>query len=271
MLDEIRKIAVFIKRDFRLLFTYKLAFSTSFFNVVFGLFYFVLFGRMFSSTASNVLLPYGGDFISYILIGAIGWSFLWSIMNATSVSLRSEMMVGTLESILLTSTKILTMMFSYALYGSIFGLLSISLLLIVGYFIFGISAFATASIFTVIIFILSTAMMFGFGLIFGGLTIWQKNIGGTIVLFQNISMFFCGVYFPISVLPEFLQPIVHYMPFYYSIEGIRLSLIPSTSLNDILFYIVILLFLTILFVLLGVIVLNRGLVKTKKDGSLVFY
>jgi ABC-2 type transport system permease protein len=114
-------------------------------------------------------------------------------------------------------------------------------------------------------------MMMGFGLIFGGLTIWLKNIGQTTPLLQNIVMFFCGVYFPVAVLPTYLQPISKYMPFYYSMEGIRQSLIPSTPTSDLLYYIVVLIFLSDLFILIGIFVLRKCLIKAKKDGTLTFY
>jgi len=271
MFEEIKKIPVFLERDFRLLLSYKLAFSMSFLSVVFTLFYLVLFGSMFGSSSISYLVPYGGDFISYILVGSVGWGFMWSIMSTTSSSLSIEMMLGTLESLLLTPTKILTLMISYSLFGSFFGLISIGVLLSIGYFIFGITAFTSASIYTVIIFILSATMMIGFGLIFGGLTIWLKNIGETIPILQNVVMFFCGVYFPISVIPSFLQPISNFIPFYYSIEGLRKSLIPSTPASELLFYIAVLLLLSIFFILLGIFVLHKGLVKAKREGSLSFY
>jgi len=274
MFDELRKIPVFVIRDFRMLFTYKLAFSMSFFTIIINLFYLVLFGSMFvliPGSLSNAPSGYEGNFIYFILVGSIGWGFMWSIMNATSLSLSTEMMMGTLESILVTSTRMSTLMLSYALFGCIFGLLQIIILIIVGSFIFGISVFATATVYTLIIFILSIVMMTGFGMIFGGLTIWLKNIGETVPLLQSVSVFFCGVYFTIDVLPEFMRPIANYIPFYYPIEGLRRSLNPAASTSEIMFFVGILLALSIISIILGVCVLHLGLTKAKKDGSLAFY
>ena len=270
MMDEIRKVGVFIKRDFRMLFTYKLALSTSFLGIFFNLFYLVLFGSMFGRRELSALAPYGGDFISYIIVGSIGWGFLWGIMGSTSGALRSEMMRGTLESILLTSTRVSTIMIAYTIFGCLFGLLSIGLLISVGFLCFGVS-FGAATVYTFIIMFLSALLMMGFGMIFGGLTIWVKNIGTLAILTQNIAMFFCGVYFPITVLPEYLQPIAKYVPFYYSIEGLRKSLIPTTPESEIIKYVIILLVLSIAFILIGLYILHKGLNKAKKDGSLVFY
>lgn len=272
MFDEIKKIGVFLIRDFRMFFTYKLAFTVTVLSLVFNFFYLVLFGSMFgSANLSSLPSAYGGNFISYILVGSIGWGFLWSVIGATGTSLRNEMMMGTLESVLLTPTKIYTIMFSYALFGCFFGLLSIIVLMLIGVFCFGLSAFATANIFTLLIFIFSLAMMMGLGMIFSGLTIWLKSLGEMIPLLQNIVTFFCGVYFPISILPTFFQPVANFMPFYYSIEGLRKSLIPSTPLSEMLFYVGVLLSLSIFFIAVGLIVLKKGLIKAKKDGSLAFY
>ena len=238
---------------------------------IFTLFHLALFGSMFGSINIPALENYGGNFISYILVGSIGWSFLWVIMSTTSESLSTEMMLGTLESILITPTKLFTLMISYALFGCFFGLITILFLTITGFFIFGISVFACASIYTLTIFILSATMMMGFGLIFGGLTIWLKYIGDTVPFLQNFSMFFCGVYFPISVLPTFIQPISKFVPFYYSIEGMRTSLNTNAPVSEILYYIIVLIFLSIISILVGIFVLHKGLVKAKKDGSLAYY
>ena len=271
MLKELKKIPVFIVRDFQLLLSYKLAFFTSMLSSIFTIFYFVLFGSMFGDTAVALTVPEGGTFISYILIGSIGWGFMWTIMNITSSSLSTEMMLGTLESILVTPTKLTTLMISYTIFGGVFGLVTIGMLVLIGYFIFGITVFASASIFTVIIFILSATMMTGFGLIFGGLTIWLKNIGETVPLLQNVAMFFCGVFFPIAVLPAFLQPVAKFVPFYYSIQGLRKSLIPSTPTGEMIHYTLLLLAFSISFILFGIFVLRVGLAKAKEQGSLSFY
>lgn len=271
MFEEIKKISSFLKRDFIMLATYKLAFTSSFIGMIFNLLYFILFGSLFESSVTPLLDPYGGNYIAYILIGSIGWTFLWSIMNTTAQSLRSEMMMGPLETILLSKTKLYTLMVSYASFGSFFGLLSTIVFFIIGYILFGISLSGSVSIFTLIIFILSAFMMMGFGMIFSGLTIWLKNIGNTIPFIKNIIMFFCGVYFPITVLPHSIQPVVNFIPFYYSIEGLRRSLISTTPQIEMIIITLILIGFVIFFNVIGIIILQKGLNKAKIEGSLSFY
>lgn len=273
MINEIKKIAVFVRRDFRMLFTYKLAFFMSFLSIVFNLFYLVLFGSMFGTLRSDIAMQIGSnqDFISYILIGSMGWGFLWTVVNSTGFSLKTEMMMGTLESILATPTKIMTMIIAYTLFGCFFGFISFILLFFIGYIFFGIAAFASANIFTIIVFVLSIIMMMGFGLIFSGLTIWLKNIGETIPLFQGLSLFFSGVYFPISILPIYLQPVAKYVPFYYSMQGLRISLRTTSLTSELANNIIILFILAIIFLIIGYLILRYGLIKSRKEGSLSYY
>lgn len=269
MFNELKKIGTFVKRDFRMLFTYKFAFFTTVLSTAFLLFYVVLIASMFGVRDVPAIAPYGGDFIAYAFIGGIGWMFLWSIMNATALSLRKEMFMGTLESILLTPTRVHTMMVSYTIFGTIFGLISISILSLIGFFFLGVSF--PGNVYTLIIMLFSVLLMMGFGMIFGGLTIWIKNIGQAVPLVQNIALFFCGVFFPITVLPGFLQVVAKGVPFYYSIEGLRMSLIPTTPTSELIMHMVILLMFAISFILVGLYTLRKGLAKARKDGTLSFY
>lgn len=266
MLKELQKIGIFIKRDFKIIITYRLAFSAMFLNMIFFFFYFILFGAMFGETTPSHLNPYQQDFVTYLLVGSIGWGFLWSVMSSSSGALRTEMMIGTLESILLTSTRLSTLVIAYTIFGCFIGFISMIILITIGIIFFQITI--AINLMTIIIFALSTFMMAGFGLLFSGLTLWIKNIGDTIPLIQNTAMFFSGVYFPITVLPSQLQGISKFIPFYYSIEGIRISLI---NYDASLYYIQILIPVTILFLILGMTSLHLGLKKAKKEGSLAFY
>jgi len=172
---------------------------------------------------------------------------------------------------LMTPTSVYTMTIAYTLFGSFFGFLSIIGLVLIGYGIYGVNVVASASIFTLLIFILSIVMMTGLGMMLGGLTIWIKNVGQTAPLIQSVTMFFCGVYFPIAVLPGYLQPVAKFIPFYYFIEGLRLSLVPTTSTNELLYYTFVLLILSLIFIVLGSYSIKRGIKKAKIDGSLGFY
>ncbi len=266
---EMKKIFYFVQRDLKMLFTYRIAFVSMFTSLFFGLFNLVLFGAMFGVTELSSLSFYGGNYISFIIIGSIGWGFMWAIAGATSNALRSEMAMGTLEAIMSTPTRIATLVISYTIYGSFFGLLSILVIALAGVALFGTAMLGTLSLATIAIFLMMIIMMAGIGMIFGGLTIWTQNVDQLIGFTQSVTMFFSGVYFPLSVLPSAIRPVAHALPFFYTIEGLRRSLIPDAP--DVWFYAGVTLVTALALLAVGYFTLIYGIKKAKCNGSLGYY
>jgi len=82
---------------------------------------------------------------------------------------------------------------------------------------------AIIGLFAVIL--LSLLTMWGLGLILGGLTITYKQITPVSSLLQTIMLFFCGVYIPIQILPDWIKPLSYALPFTYAFNAIRAGLI----------------------------------------------
>ena len=271
MTEELNKIYVFLKRDFSILSTYRLAFATGLFSMVFNILSLIMFGFIFGRTELPVLAPYGGNFISYLLVGSLGWGFLWTISSIVSMSLRSEMVMGTLESILVTPTSLFSMILAYSLFGCFFGLISMLGVVAVGFALFGAVPLLSSNIFTFIVFMLSIILMSGFGMMLAGLTMWLKNIGEITALVQNITMLLSGVYFPIEILPESIRGIAKFVPFYYPMTALRKSLSPAVGSYDFMVDMLILLLSSIAFVVVGIYVLQKGVKKARAQGSLSFF
>jgi ABC-2 type transport system permease protein len=266
----LRKLYVFVKRDFLMLFTYKFAMVFNYAQMIMNLFLFVLFAGMFGERMLVMLEPYGGDFIQYILVGSIGWGYLWSAMGAASGSIQQEMMRGTFEPIFLSPTSPFVIVIAYTIWGLIMGTISLFIHLFIGIFVFNVQL--TGNIMVAIgLMGLSVLMMIGFGLMVAGLNVFLKQIGAMVSVIQSISLFLCGVYFPLSVLPEIIQPLGKILPFYYSIMGLRLSLSETSSFSDIMSYIWIISLLAIISLSVGAFLFKQGLNRARNEGTLAYY
>ena len=120
--QETKKSFIFMARDFRMMWTYKLAFTTNYISMMLSFFsMLIMLGiwripELIKSGTDDIpvlrsMCP-SGNIIEYILIGTIGWGYLWSVMGASSGSIRSEMMRGTFEPIFLTPTSPFTIIAS---------------------------------------------------------------------------------------------------------------------------------------------------------------
>ncbi len=253
-----------------MMFTYKFAMVFNYAQMIMNLFLFVLFARMFGDRMLSILEPYGGDYIQYILIGSIGWGYIWSAMGAASGSIQQEMMRGTFEPIFLTPTSPFVIVMAYTIWGLFMGTISMGVFLFFGITVFGVELTGNA-LMAVILMALSVLMMIGFGLMVAGLNVFLKQVGSLVSVVQGVAMFLCGVYFPLEVLPAIIQPLGKVLPMYYSIMGLRMALSEKASLPMIMQYVWILLILAVVALISGTYFLRKGLNRARKEGTLAYY
>ena len=277
--QELRKMFIFLARDLRMIWTYKLAFATNYINMIFGFFsIFIMFWAWHipelvdmagTSPALSSTSPSAG-IIEYILIGTIGWGYLWSVMGASSGSIRSEMMRGTFEPIFLTPTSPYTLITSYTIVGLVLGSINMVAVIIFSTLIFDLSLSGSPAGFFAML-ILGIVMMFGFGLIVAALNISHKSVGSLVAVLQAISFIFSDVYFPPTSLPWGIGAVSYVCPFYYPIHGMRLALTSSRDWGEYHVILLIVSVLAITILICGILALRRGLDRARREGTLAYY
>ena len=82
---------------------------------------------------------------------------------------------------------------------------------------------------------------------------------------------FGGVFFPITILPGWLQKISYFLPITYSLRAIRHALLQSYPFQALGFDILILALFSVVLLPLSVYAFKVGVRRAKKDGSLTHY
>ena len=90
-------------------------------------------------------------------------------------------------------------------------------------------------------------------------------------VFTGISALLGGLYFPISVLPDWLRTFSYFLPVTYSLEGMRLAILKGYSLGELLPNILALVLFSIVMFPFSIIVFNIAVKIAKRDGSLTHY
>ncbi|MBW2647484.1 MAG: ABC transporter permease [Deltaproteobacteria bacterium] len=90
-------------------------------------------------------------------------------------------------------------------------------------------------------------------------------------IFGSASAIIGGIYFPISVLPPFLQKCAALLPITHALEAMRLLLLKGYSLKAILPQIKMLILFVVIIVPLSVLAFKYAVKRAKKEGSLVQY
>jgi ABC-2 type transport system permease protein len=141
---------------------------------------------------------------------------LWEVGQ----SLREEQLRGTLESNWLSPTW----RFSYLLGSSIPQLLTMLLFLAISaleyVFIFGV-VFNGSLWLTSLVILAAAPSIYGVGFAFASVVITAKESNAFVFLVRGIVMIFCGITFPVELLPSWMQTIARWLPQTYIMHGVR--------------------------------------------------
>ncbi|MDO8527127.1 MAG: ABC transporter permease [Deltaproteobacteria bacterium] len=265
-----KKAWAFLKRDMIEAFSYKVAFFFDLVGMVANILTFFFIAQLIGPAVVPQLQGYGGYF-PFVLIGIALAQFQSAAMNSFAGAIQKEQGHGTLEAILITPTSLAVIAFSGALWDLFFVFLKMVAYLAIGAIFFGIDLSRLNILAAVLILILTVTSLAGFGFFSAGFVLVFKR-GDPINYFMNgFSRFLSGVYFPISVLPFWVQKCSWLIPWTYSLEAMRMALLEGKSVFELANPIISLILFSILFLPSGLLFFRWSVKQAKREGSLVFY
>ena len=169
------------------------------------------------------------DYVGYIAIGTIIWMWQNVVLWNIGFSLRNEQLRGTLESNWLSPTW----RFTYLLGSSAPQLVSMLMFLTVSaiefVLFFGVQ-FQGSLWLTLLVLLFAIPSIYGLGFAFASVVITAKEANAFVFLVRGIVMIFCGITYPISILPGWMRPIADWLPQTYIINAIRSAALSTEGL-----------------------------------------
>lgn len=218
---EVAKIPAFLRRDLLTEWSYR----TAFVGDVLGLatqavmFYFV--GLMVDPAK---LPEFGGSTTTYLEFVAIGiamFMFVQVCLTSVAGALREEQYMGTLESLMLTPTSALTVQIGSMAYELVYVPIRTAVFLIAIAVAFGVS-FDMAGIPPAMLVMLAfVPFVWGLGILAGAATLTLKRGEGVVGLIAAVLTISSGAYFPIDLLPGWLQTLAEINPFTIALDAMR--------------------------------------------------
>jgi ABC-2 type transport system permease protein len=173
------------------------------------------------------------DFIGYIVVGTTVWMWQNIVLWDVGFALRNEQMRGTLESNWLSPTW----RFAYLLGHT--GPQIVSMLMFIGVtalefgLIFGVRL--NGSVWMIMLMMLAAIpSIYGLGFAFASLVITLKEANAFVFLIRGLVMIFCGITFPILLLPGWMQTIAKWLPQTYLIHGMRAAAFSNAGVPELL-------------------------------------
>ena len=179
--------------------------------------------------------------------------------------------MGTLEMILLTPTRLSTLLMSQTLWKFLQATMNIFLYLIIGMLFLKVDLETGGVFAALIILLLTITSSCGLGILAAGFIMMFKKGDPVTWVFITLSSLLGGVFYPISVLPEFLQKLALFLPITHSLEGLRGALLAGSSFSELAVHIGALTIFTLGFIPIGILTFTYAVRKVKSEGTLVYY
>ncbi|CCQ92783.1 putative ABC transporter permease protein [[Clostridium] ultunense Esp] len=210
------------------------------------------------------------DYTTYMLIGTTVWMWINSMLWSFGSSLRMEQMRGTLESNWLCPIPKISILFGYSISQLLISIIFI-MVSVVEFKIFYNFVFVGNPLLALLIILISIPAVYGIGFIFASLVLWAKEANSMVFLVRGIMTIFCGITYPLAVLPNWMKKISQFIPMTHSINALRAVIASGAKIGDISREINFLIISGIILMLLGILSFFYTQNKAKTIGSLGHY
>ena len=267
----LHKLLAFLKKDLLIALNYRFSFFLEVLGIFFSTTAFYFLSRIFGPGISPHLAPYGNNYFAFVLIGIALSSYLSFSLYSFSAQLRESQVQGTLEALLVTNTRLSTIVLLSSIYPLLYTSLSVLIYLILGATVFGFSLHNANILGALIILTLSVTSFSGIGILSAAFIMVFKRGSPIQWLVASLSYLLSGTLYPVSVLPDWLQKISLFLPLTYSLHGMRSALLLSHSLKKLVPDIIALVLFTAVLLPAGLAAFGYATSRAKQDGSLTQY
>lgn len=210
------------------------------------------------------------DYTTYMLIGTTIWMIVNTMLWSFGSSLRVEQMRGTLESNWLCPVPKISILLGYAFIQLFITGIYIVISIIEFKIFYGFN-FTGSPLLALIVLLISIPSIFGIGFVFSSLVMWAKQINSMVFLIRGIMTIFCGITYPLAVLPNWMKAISDIIPMTHTINALRAVIASGATATDITREIHFLLLSGIVLMILGILSFIYTQYRVKQIGTLGNY
>jgi ABC-2 type transport system permease protein len=204
-----------------------------------------------------------------LLIGAVVWAYLGIIFEFLTETVAWERWEGTIEYTFMAPLSRPMHLAGMGIFAILYGLVRAVLLFVVVAFFFDLSMpdanFAAA----LVVLVVASISFIGIGMMTAVMPLISPEKGMQLgFIAQGMLLVVSGVYYPVTVLPEWMQWLAKISPATYALEGIRAAILDGQGLSSMWDDLWPLVIIGAVSIPLGLRVFHRGEVYAKRHGKL---
>lgn len=211
------------------------------------------------------------DYLSYIVIGSTFYMWLNITLWDVGFQLRQEQLRGTLESNWLAPVPRLSLLIGGSLMSLGTSLFFLVVTVLEFRVFFGLNLVSGNVGLLMLVLLLSVGAIYGIGFAFASLVLRFREANAMVMLVRGIFMVFCGVTYPLEVLPGWMQGVAAWLPLTYAIRALRSITLNGAGFSAIAPDLFKLTLFAVALPILGILAFYRMERRARRTGSLGQY
>jgi ABC-2 type transport system permease protein len=204
-----------------------------------------------------------------LLVGAVVWAYLGIIFEILTETVAWERWEGTIEYTFMAPLSRPIHLFGMGLFAIVYGVVRAILLFGVVALFFDLDLSHADFIAALVVLLVASIPFIGIGMMTAVLPLISPEKGTQLgFIAQGILLVVSGVYYPVEVLPEWMQWLATISPATYALDGMRDAIVEGQGLSSMGDEIWPLIVIGIISIPLGLEVFRRGERYAKKHGKL---
>jgi ABC-2 type transport system permease protein len=271
LLEELRKIPAFLRRDFLIMVSYRVALLGDWFNLIAQVVVFYFVSKLIPTETMPVFSGVQPNYMEFVVTGIVPTAFLQIGITRVIAVLRQEQHMGTLEPLLAAPLTPATLQLGSVAYDLVYVPIRSIMFLLMSAIFFDVS-FNTGGLGpTVGVLLVFIPFVWGLGMLGSASVLTLKRGAGVVGFASTFLILGSGTYFPLSVFPGWVQDLAVFNPVALALQATRETLIGTDGWGETLPQILRLLPSSILTLVLGLSAFAFALKRERRRGTLGMY
>ena len=226
----------------------------------------VFIAKGFEATGGRIDV---GRATTTLLIGAVVWAYLGIIFEFMTETVAWERWEGTIEYTFMAPLSRVMHLGGMGLFAILYGLVRAILLFAVVAVFFDLAMPQASFVAAFLVLVVASVSFIGIGMMTAVMPLISPEKGTQLgFIAQGMLLVVSGVYYPVSVLPEWMQWLATVSPATYALDGIRDAILDGAGIGSMWDEIWPLLVIGVVSIPLGLLVFRVGERYAKRHGKL---
>jgi ABC-2 type transport system permease protein len=226
-----------------------------------------------SQAAVNAFAQRAGtaEIAGFLFLGWAAYMWISMILWGPGTALREEQVRGSLEALFMTPVSRLVILFGPVVSQLVWALWMFAVVGGALTVLFGLAISPLAALRAIGVVLVAVPALYGLGALFAAVVLRFGEVGALVQVVRGLFTVFCGMTFPIVILPEWARAVALALPPTYLIDELRSVLLTGSNLASLAPGLVMLLALGIGLCGFAIVAFRRTERFARRGGSLAQY